>query len=143
MCQSKSIRRRSRKKPWKGPPTILLLLAPSPFQSFWKAARGVGKWLHGARGSQLSKFRTDGRAGTDGCFLSLLPSRRGSSLLLSISLFQLLLFGTKINTPLSGAPNFYSIAFHTPTQLRGTEAAAASFHIFTTMTAARKLFPNR
>ena len=41
----------------------------------------------------------------------LLPS-------LAFSLFQLLLFGTKINTPLSGAPNFYSIAFHTPTNVR-------------------------
>ena len=45
----------------------------------------------------------------------LLPS-------LAFSLFQLLLFGTKINTPLSGAPNFYSIAFHTPTNVRSSGA---------------------
>ena len=46
----------------------------------------------------------------------LLPS-------LAFSLFQLLLFGTKINTPLSGAPNFYSIAFHTPTNVRSGAAS--------------------
>ena len=48
----------------------------------------------------------------------LLPS-------LAFSLFQLLLFGTKINTPLSGAPNFYSIAFHTPTNVIRSGAAIA------------------
>lgn len=49
----------------------------------------------------------------------LLPS-------LAFSLFQLLLFGTKINTPLSGAPNFYSIAFHTPTNVRSGAASGAA-----------------